>query len=240
MRRRTGLARRHPFGAYALSKRRKREQDLQISEVRYRRLFEAAHDGILIFDAVTTKILEVNPFVANLLGYPKEYFLGKELWEIGVFKDTEVAKRAMASLQRLGQIRYKDTANRAALPTIHGSCRLCRNLWTGSRRRFRRPIWLLTGHRSKKAATSSPRRRDANFDRCTAEDRRIQRIERASCCWGVREMKESLASSVATLLVLAVGLRRNKHGSKVPFQVLPDRVTNTSPHLKSECDALST
>ena len=91
-----------------ISNRRKSEHDLEISEIRYRRLFEAAHDGILILDAVTTKVLEVNPFVADLLGYPKEHFLGKELWEIGVFKDADMSKKAMAALQKLGRIRYED------------------------------------------------------------------------------------------------------------------------------------
>ena len=91
-----------------ISNRRKAEQDLQISEVRYRRLFEAAHDGILILDAVTTKVLEANPFMVGLLGYPREHFLGKELWEIGVFKDAEISKREMTKLQKLGHIRYED------------------------------------------------------------------------------------------------------------------------------------
>jgi PAS domain S-box-containing protein len=91
-----------------ISNRRKAEQDLQISEVRYRRLFEAAHDGILILDAVTTKVLEANPFMVDLLGYPREHFLGKELWEIGVFKDAEISKREMTKLQKLGHIRYED------------------------------------------------------------------------------------------------------------------------------------
>jgi PAS domain S-box-containing protein len=91
-----------------ISNRRKGERELAISEIRYRRLFESAHDGILILDAVSTKVLDVNPFMADLLGYSKEYFCGKELWEIGVFKDAEMSKRAMASLQRLGRIRYED------------------------------------------------------------------------------------------------------------------------------------
>src|SRR3984885_6849192 len=91
-----------------VTNRRKSEQDLQISEVRYRRLFEAAHDGILILDAVTAEVLDVNPFLADLLGYPREYFRGKELWEIGVFQDAEISKRAMATLQRLGSIRYEN------------------------------------------------------------------------------------------------------------------------------------
>jgi len=90
------------------SHRRQIERDLEISALRYKRLFEAAHDGILILDAATTKVLDVNPFMADLLGFPSEYFLGKELWEIGVFQDAEMSKRAMATLQRLGQIRYED------------------------------------------------------------------------------------------------------------------------------------
>jgi len=91
-----------------ISNRRAEEQNLEISEVRYRRLFEAAHDGILILDAVTAKVLDVNPFMADLLGYPRQHFLEKELWEIGVFKDVEASKKAMHTLQRVGHIRYED------------------------------------------------------------------------------------------------------------------------------------
>ena len=40
------------------------------SEQRYRRLFESAQDGILIIDALTGLILEVNPYFCDLLGYP--------------------------------------------------------------------------------------------------------------------------------------------------------------------------
>jgi PAS domain S-box-containing protein len=91
-----------------ISSRREMEHHLEISEVRYRRLFESAHDGILILDALTTKVLDVNPFMTELLGYPRGFFLGKELWEIGVFKDAEASKRAMTTLQSLGHIRYED------------------------------------------------------------------------------------------------------------------------------------
>ncbi len=36
---------------------------LQDSEKRYRRLFESAQDGILILDADTGKVVDVNPFI---------------------------------------------------------------------------------------------------------------------------------------------------------------------------------
>jgi PAS domain S-box-containing protein len=91
-----------------IGNRRKAEQELDFSEVRYRRLFESAHDGILILDAATAKVLDANPFMSDLLGYPKEYFCGKELWEIGVFKDAESSKAAVETLQWRGHIRYED------------------------------------------------------------------------------------------------------------------------------------
>jgi PAS domain-containing protein len=50
---------------------------LRISELRYRRLFEAARDGILILNAVSLKITDVNPFMTELLGYSHAEFPGK-------------------------------------------------------------------------------------------------------------------------------------------------------------------
>jgi len=91
-----------------IGNRRKAEQELEFSEVRYRRLFESAHDGILILDAATAKVLDVNPFMGELLGYPREHFLGEELWEIGFLKDAQSSKEAMAILQKVGHIRYDD------------------------------------------------------------------------------------------------------------------------------------
>src|SRR5688572_2990401 len=78
------------------------------SEVRYRRLFEAAQDGILILDADTGRIADVNPFLVKLLGRSREKFLGKELWEIGLFQDAEKSRSAFKELQRKGYIRYED------------------------------------------------------------------------------------------------------------------------------------
>ena len=81
---------------------------LRISELRYRRLFEAARDGILLLDAVTLKITDVNPFMTELLGYSHAEFLGKELWEIGLFSDKEASQEAFRELQRTGYLRYED------------------------------------------------------------------------------------------------------------------------------------
>ena len=86
---------------------------LKDSELRYRRLFEAAQDGILILDAKTGAITDVNPFLINLLGYSREEFVEKKLWEVGAFKDFEASKDAFKALQKNEYIRYKDLPLRA-------------------------------------------------------------------------------------------------------------------------------
>ena len=69
------------------------------SEIRYRRLFESARDGILILNADTLRITDVNPFMTELLSYSRDEFLGKELWEIGLFSDKEASQEAFRELQ---------------------------------------------------------------------------------------------------------------------------------------------
>jgi len=88
--------------------RQRVEEALQVSETRYRRLFESARDGILILDAGTRQITDVNPFMEELLGYSRDEFLGKELWEIGLLKDAQAGQQAFRQLQEEGYIRYKN------------------------------------------------------------------------------------------------------------------------------------
>jgi two-component system, cell cycle sensor histidine kinase and response regulator CckA len=84
------------------------EEELTDSEVRYRRLFETAQDGILILDAETGLIVDVNPFLLKLLDYSRVDLLGKALWEIGLFKDIGASKEAFRELQAKGYVRYED------------------------------------------------------------------------------------------------------------------------------------
>jgi len=76
--------------------------------IRYRRLFESAKDGILILDAKTGMIIDVNPFLMELLGYSKESFIKKAIWEIGFFKDIIDNKDKFLELQRKKYVRYED------------------------------------------------------------------------------------------------------------------------------------
>ncbi len=61
----------------------------QASEVHYRRLFETAPDGILVVDAESGRILDVNPSLANLLGITHDECVGKEPWEVGLMNTGE-------------------------------------------------------------------------------------------------------------------------------------------------------
>jgi len=83
-------------------------QALQASETRYRHLFETAEDGILILNAETGEIDDVNPYMVEMLHYSHEEFMGKRLWEVSPFKDTVVNQAAFKELQDKGYIRYKD------------------------------------------------------------------------------------------------------------------------------------
>jgi len=91
-----------------ITDQKRSEEALKISETRYRRLFESAQDGILILDAETGQISDVNAFLVEMLGYSHEDFLGKKLWEIGLFKNIEASKAAFLELQSKGYVRYKD------------------------------------------------------------------------------------------------------------------------------------
>lgn len=88
--------------------RRSADQALRASEVRYRRLFETAQDGILILNADTGQIDDVNPFLTDMLGYTREQLLGNNLWDIGPFKDTKDSKAQFRELQQEAYVRYDD------------------------------------------------------------------------------------------------------------------------------------
>jgi len=79
---------------------------LRVSEARYRRLFETARDGILILNADTAQIEDVNPYLTEMLGYSHAEFLGKKLWEVGSFADRAESKEMFAELQAAGYVRY--------------------------------------------------------------------------------------------------------------------------------------
>lgn len=57
----------------------------QLAEARYRRLFDAAIDGIVIADATTGEIVDVNPSTVRLSGYGRNQLVGTRFWESPLF-----------------------------------------------------------------------------------------------------------------------------------------------------------
>ena len=84
------------------------DKKLKESEIRYRRLFETAKDGILILDFGAGNILEANPFIVNIIDYPLADIIGKKLWEIGLFSNKEESEQAFIELKTNGYIRFED------------------------------------------------------------------------------------------------------------------------------------
>ena len=65
---------------------------MRASEVRYRRIFETAREGIWLMDAATGQLLDVNPFLEELLGYSRQEMLGKKPWDLGLYDDPAAAR----------------------------------------------------------------------------------------------------------------------------------------------------
>ena len=84
------------------------EQALRASELSYRRLFEAARDGILILDVDTGRINDVNPFLVKLLGFSRGEMVGKTVGELSPFKDIVSNQAMLERLQRDRYVRYED------------------------------------------------------------------------------------------------------------------------------------
>ena len=91
-----------------ISDRKELMNKLNTSEVRYRRLFEAAQEGILILDAETGMIMNVNPYLIDMLGYSENQFIKKSVWDIGFFKDIEAIKDKFSELQEKSYIRFEN------------------------------------------------------------------------------------------------------------------------------------
>jgi len=97
-----------------ITERKRAEHDMIASEKRYRRLFETAKDGILILNADTGRIVDVNPFLHELLGYPRAYFISKKLWELEFFKDIVANEAKFAELRKTEYIHYEDLPMKTA------------------------------------------------------------------------------------------------------------------------------
>jgi PAS domain S-box-containing protein len=94
--------------SWEIVERKRAEEALSASELRYRRLFESAKDGILLLDADNDTVYDVNPSLMKMLGYSHDEMVGKEFWETGPIKNIETAKTAFKELLKKEQSRYEN------------------------------------------------------------------------------------------------------------------------------------
>lgn len=85
-----------------------REKALQLAETRYKTLFETSEEGILVVDPDSGKIKDINPYLIDLLGYPRAGFMEKAIWETGVLKDIVSSREKFTALQKNELVRYPD------------------------------------------------------------------------------------------------------------------------------------
>ena len=93
-----------------ITQRKQAEEKLMLSETRYRSLFESAKDGILVLDAANGTIVEINPYLIDMLGYSKEDLVQKAVWEVGFFKNIIDNKEKFLKLQKKKFVQYEDLA----------------------------------------------------------------------------------------------------------------------------------
>ena len=84
------------------------EKAIRASELSYRRLFEAAKDGILILEADSGRISDVNPALSEMLGFAHGELVGTPIWELGPFRDIVSNKAKFEQLQQQGYVRYEN------------------------------------------------------------------------------------------------------------------------------------
>lgn len=133
---------------------------LRDSEIRYRRLFEAAQDGILMLNAETGAIIDVNPFMIALLGYSRDEFMEKKLWEVGAFKDIKASKEAFSVLQKKEYIRYKDLPLKAKDGRLIQVEFVSNVYWAGSKKVIQCNIRDITEHKHAQDALREQSVRD--------------------------------------------------------------------------------
>ncbi|KAF0142151.1 MAG: PAS/PAC sensor signal transduction histidine kinase [Stygiobacter sp.] len=84
------------------------QQAIKSSEIKYRRLFETSKEGLILLDASTGVINDINPFIIEFLGFPKEDFFDKKLWEIKAVKGIPESEQAFREIIEKGYARYDE------------------------------------------------------------------------------------------------------------------------------------
>jgi len=91
-----------------ITARKHAEEALAASELRFRRTFETAKDGLLLIDKESWEILKVNKAFTEILGYSVDELTGKKFEDIGLLKNAGDFQAARQKLADYGFIFFDD------------------------------------------------------------------------------------------------------------------------------------
>jgi PAS domain S-box-containing protein len=91
---------------------------LHASELRFRRLFETAQDGILILNGSTYKILEANPCLSRMLGRKRRELIGKSVSELGMLADPLGFQHVLEKLEPGKSARFDNALHIPGKPAV--------------------------------------------------------------------------------------------------------------------------
>lgn len=78
----------------------------EAAEIQYRQLFESAKDGIIVLEAPSGAVVDVNPYFLELSRYPKAELVGKPFYELTPFLDVEEIRRMVPETLERRIVRY--------------------------------------------------------------------------------------------------------------------------------------
>lgn len=87
-------------------------QELRLREDYYRQLFETAKDGIAVLDAVNGRVLDINPYLADLIGHSRQELYLAKFWDLAAPPDVIHLQSYFRDLQQTGVIRFDDVCLR--------------------------------------------------------------------------------------------------------------------------------
>jgi PAS domain S-box-containing protein len=93
---------------------KERTKALQKSEMMFRKLFESAQDGILIIDFESGKIIDINPYVSDLLECSREEIQGQDYRSLPINSESKIFDKAHQELKHKFSVFYNDVVLRTS------------------------------------------------------------------------------------------------------------------------------
>jgi diguanylate cyclase (GGDEF)-like protein/PAS domain S-box-containing protein len=75
---------------------------------RYRQLFESFRDGIVLVEAGTGHIMDVNPSFLTMTGCTRDELMGRKVWQVDPFRDIDEIRVIFKELKNQDSIYYDD------------------------------------------------------------------------------------------------------------------------------------